>query len=36
MAEVLAALTAYRAKLKAQGRLLEARAVERCLEIVRG
>ena len=34
-ASVIAALAAYRARLKAQGKLLKAAAVERCIEIVR-
>lgn len=33
---VIAALKAYRARLKADGKLLKAMAVARCIEIVRG
>lgn len=36
MAEAIAALTAYRDRLKARGRLLEARAVGYCIRILRG
>ena len=33
---VIAALSAYRARLKADGKLMKAMAVARCIEIVRG
>lgn len=33
---VIAALSAYRARLKADGKLLKAMAVNRCIGIVRG
>lgn len=33
---VIAALSAYRARLKADGKLLKAMAVNRCISIVRG
>lgn len=35
LATVVTALSAYRARLKADGKLLKAMAVGRCIEIVR-
>lgn len=35
-AAVITALSAYRTRLKADGKLLKAMAVARCIEIVRG